>query len=323
MTSPYLPALAVLVGFGAGWWLHALEPPAPDPPPVEAAKLERRGSYTFSRPLLECDLPAGSARLGELRDRLTALIAEAARQSRAREVAVYVRDLQTTEEMVVGDELRFSPASLFKLPVVLAVLKAAERDRSLLDLQLEFRAPDREYRQVVAVDDPLVPGRSYSVRELIERTLTESDNDAVLLLHTVVSQEQALRTFSELGLRAPSDADREDFYSVREYAAFFRSLYNAGYVGADESEWTMELLARAHFRDGLVAGVPPGVRVAHKFGERRVSAGQQLHDCGVVYYPGHPYLLCVMSRGGSLPALAGVIRDISATVYADYARRDR
>ena len=42
---------------------------------------------------------------------------------------------------------------------------------------------------------------------------------------------------------------------------------------------------------------------------------KQLHDCGIIYYPGNPYLLCVMTRGDSFGELSSTIRDISDIIY--------
>jgi beta-lactamase class A len=102
------------------------------------------------------------------------------------------------------------------------------------------------------------------------------------------------------------------------YAIFFRVLFNASYLDKEYSEKAMELLAQSDFNDGLVAGLPRGVIVAHKFGERGNLPGSsdyQLHDCGIVYYPNHPYLLCVMSRGNDIQHLENSIAQVSRFVY--------
>jgi hypothetical protein len=41
----------------------------------------------------------------------------------------------------------------------------------------------------------------------------------------------------------------------------------------------------------------------------------QLHDCGIVYYPKRPYILCVMTRGEKMDVLPKVIKEISTEVY--------
>jgi hypothetical protein len=46
-------------------------------------------------------------------------------------------------------------------------------------------------------------------------------------------------------------------------------------------------------------------------------AGGQLHDCGIVYYPHKPYLLCVMTRGKSSDDNSKMIAEISKLVYRE------
>ena len=75
------------------------------------------------------------------------------------------------------------------------------------------------------------------------------------------------------------------------------------------------MLASADFKRGLVAGVPEDIKVAHKFGERETSEGKQLHDCGIVYYPNRPYLLCVMTEGADLENLISVVGGVSRLVF--------
>ncbi|HNW45179.1 MAG TPA: serine hydrolase, partial [Elusimicrobiales bacterium] len=70
------------------------------------------------------------------------------------------------------------------------------------------------------------------------------------------------------------------------------------------------------YRNALVAGLPGGVTVSHKFGEGGVMGGErQLQDCGIVYYPGRPYLLCVMAKGTKLENLEKFIKAVSRLVY--------
>ncbi len=41
----------------------------------------------------------------------------------------------------------------------------------------------------------------------------------------------------------------------------------------------------------------------------------QLHDCGIVYYPEHPYVLCLMTRGYNWDKLKEVLHQASNIVY--------
>jgi hypothetical protein len=106
-------------------------------------------------------------------------------------------------------------------------------------------------------------------------------------------------TFQELGLIDPS-AKSENTLTTRGYASLFRLLYNASFLNAEMSDKILKWLAESDYQTGLRAGVPKGVKVANKFGERSFKGGgvKQLHDCGIVYYPSNPYLICIMTRGG-------------------------
>jgi hypothetical protein len=79
------------------------------------------------------------------------------------------------------------------------------------------------------------------------------------------------------------------------------------------------LLSYTKFNKGIVAGVPD-VKVSHKFGEYSLLQDgklvkQELHDCGIVYYPKNHYLVCVMTKGNDFDVLSNVIEDVSRIVF--------
>lgn len=105
--------------------------------------------------------------------------------------------------------------------------------------------------------------------------------------------------FNDLGIPLPRDIDYA--LSVKEYASFFRILYNASYLTRENSEMALKLLSESKFRGGLAGKIPSDIVIAHKFGEREMidengSSINQLHDCGIVYYTPYPYLICIMTR---------------------------
>ena len=81
----------------------------------------------------------------------------------------------------------------------------------------------------------------------------------------------------------------------------------------------MQILSKTSFNKGMVAGLPKGVSISHKFGERGFSDSniKQLHECGIVYMAGSPYLVCVMTRGTDFDQLSSVIADISGIIYKE------
>jgi beta-lactamase class A len=83
------------------------------------------------------------------------------------------------------------------------------------------------------------------------------------------------------------------------------------------SSKALELLTKTVYDKGLRAGVPEDIKIAKKFGERTYwdRDAFQLHDCGIIYHPSKPYILCVMTKGDSFSQLEKIIQDISSLVY--------
>lgn len=159
---------------------------------------------------------------------------------------------------------------------------------------------------------------------MLERMIVESDNNAFALLYQNINEKELKEVYTDLGLSIPENEKENltDFMSVKAYASFFRVLYNSSYLNREMSEKALEWLTRSTFSLGLRAGVPETIPIAKKFGERNFSDDtfdpnslKEIHDCGIVYYPDHPYLLCVMTKGKDYEKLASVIKDISKIVF--------
>ena len=129
--------------------------------------------------------------------------------------------------------------------------------------------------------------------------------------------------FNELQLTYPYEQTQvQETLTAREYARFFRLLYNATYLDEDLSEKALSLLSQSTYKRGLVAGVKKDLPVAHKFGlHTHINPageviGRQLHDCGIIY-DDDPYILCVMTKSNTvnLQDLEQVISSISKRIY--------
>jgi beta-lactamase class A len=229
-------------------------------------------------------------------------------------VAVYFRDLNNGPWFGIGEKDDFLPASLLKVPLMMAVFKQSMKDKQFLE-EIHMATGSENGKEFFQGTDQLVAGKNYTVDQMVESMIIHSDNNASKLLNSFISIEVLKKTFVELGAEFP---DKPGYsISIRTYASFFRILYNSTFLNQELSEKALRLLSKTDFKAGLVAGVPKKLTVAHKFGERQMSDGKkQLHDCGIVYYPDKPYIICVMTRGTNFDQLAGVIARISEEVYA-------
>lgn len=233
-------------------------------------------------------------------------------------LSVYFRDLKNGPRFGIQEYDDFHTASLLKLPVMIAILHAADQHPALLDEELASPSTLSALSNVEQPDQTIQPSTPYPIRELLRRMIVYSDNDSANLLIDKINAMPMLvhsNTFLDLGMLNMMAGTMDDL-SMQSYANLFTVLYGASYLSDASSQFALELLSESTYKDGLVAGVPPTVRVANKFGYYIVSKTEsQLHDCGIVYHPSGPYVLCVMTSGHAIKDEASAIAEISTIVY--------
>lgn len=314
--------LSFCIIFGAGILSgYVIHDYAPGASPVakfsEVRQQDHEGRLTNQ--LLECaELPEGLS-IGnriDLEADIHARMEELKEKGMLTQGAVYYRDLNNGPWFGINEETLFYPASLLKVPLAMAFYWHAENDPALLSSKHVFKrvGDDRDASQAFASSRRLEDGKAYTVEELITFMLQDSSNEAALLLAEIAGQENVLDIYEDLGIPAPTYG--QDYQiSVHTLASFFRILFNATYVDRMNSEKILSIMTDSGFDEGLEQGVPSGTIVAHKFGTREVGGIRQLHDCGIVYVPGKPYILCVMTQGTDFAVLADFIKDVSATAF--------
>jgi beta-lactamase class A len=290
---------------------------------ISAKKIPERqvgSEYKFTSPLLDCNSFGGpfALRSDNVREKVESIISQNISRKILNHTSVFFRDLNNGPTMGINEEEEFTPASLLKVPLMMAYLKKAQEDPTVLKEKILFKAASSEsFNQNIKPNKKLEKGKEYEVEELIERMIASSDNDSAGLLLENISQDFLGKVYTDLGIEIPSMSNTENFMTVREYASFFRILYNSSYLSRDMSEKALGFLSQSQYLGGLKSGVPDDVSVAHKFGERVFENSNQLHDCGIVYHARSPYLLCIMSRGDNFPELENTIQSISLTVFQE------
>lgn len=162
----------------------------------------------------------------------------------------------------INEEADFSPASLMKLPVLFMYMKWAEIDPYLFD-QVFIPTEPSLTPQVYEISNPIQIGTGYTVAELLYHLIVYSDNVASNTLIANVPVELQDRVFTDLNIPLPKDMSYT--LSVKEYASFFRILYNASYLTRNLSEKSLEVLSQSTFTGGLTGLLPTDIKVAHKF----------------------------------------------------------
>jgi beta-lactamase class A len=247
----------------------------------------------------------------ETRNHISELIEKAKKESGVVNASVYFRDLVHGPVLSISELEEFAPASLLKLPLAFVYFSAAEDQSGVMAQKINYGGTTTLREQRIQPRISAESGREYSIEELLKMMLVHSDNASYEVLEQFLSDSPGrmtmrTETFQEVGLIDPKDRV-EATITVRGYASLFRIL-----------SW----LSETEYKAGLVAGVPTDVKVAHKFGERLYANDvKELHDCGIIYFPENPYLLCVMTRGSDFAELENLIREISRTVYQEVDSR--
>jgi beta-lactamase class A len=267
----------------------------------------------------------------DLNAQIEAYITEQQKSGGLNVASVKFGDFNKGEGFVIDPTDQYNPASLAKVPIMMAYYELAQDDPSVLTQELTYTGgSDANDTEEIRSPVQLAVGQSYTIEELIEHMVRYSDNNAnqMLLNNLMATNQYSVLTslLSSLGVNLGPSDEATDSLTVQDYSIFFRVLYNATYLDRDYSQKALSLLTETDFAQGIDAGVPNGVLVAQKFGEGKIAddstiIGAELQNCGIVYYPDHPYLLCIMTKGDTLSDLETTIAGISRIVYQNLETR--
>jgi len=206
--------------------------------------------------------------------------------------SVVVRNLVDGRYAAVNPAHVHYAASLFKLAVLAAAYR--ERDAGRLDFQRLLVLEDRYVEHDLGTLEllGLEPRDQVSVADAIKAMIVVSDTPLALMVQDAVGaarveallRDESLEDSSIMTEGLPTTAT--DMARVLEAIATGKDFTEAS------REEMLSLLLQERIRSGIVAGVPEGTAVAHKTG----VWSDATHDVGIVWGPGGPYLLAILSN---------------------------
>ena len=229
------------------------------------------------------------------------------------EIAVAFRTLDGRSELLIEPDVAFHAASTMKVPVMIELFKQADAGKLSLQDPLLVR---NEFHSIVdnslftlssgADSDKAVyaaDGRTLTLAQLCEAMITVSSNFATNLLIEKLGVENIRNTVTQLGaegmqvLRGVEDQKAFDkglnnSTTARGLMVLFERIGSGTAVGRKPDAAMVDILKRQKFNDGIPAGLPKNVAVAHKTGNiTRIH-----HDAGIVFAK-RPYVLVILVRG--------------------------
>lgn len=227
-------------------------------------------------------------------------------------VSVYFRDMYNWYRFWINEKELFTPASLTKVPTMIALLKKSESEPNLLSEQVKYKLPNFDYNVHYPAKYSIESDKVYTIQQLLEYMIKYSDNNSTQVLRDLMGDTRFHDLYADLWI----NYDQINNIQVTDYASFFRILFNASYLNKKNSELALNLLSQVDFTSWLVAWIPSNIKVSHKFWEYSIDWNlKQIHDCGIIYYPDHPYLLCVMTRWNDYDRLEKTLHQISKIIF--------
>lgn len=313
---PLLLVLALIL-FGAGWYAHSWHLGHADH--RQARRIGVPG-FRFTSPLLDVELPEGLSIGHEpipFKHKVVSLVRQKIDSGKAREIAVYYRDLHDGPWFGINEDAIFNPASMMKVPVMIAWLKRAEKDPQVLRRTFVYSGKENmSALQDILPSHTLEAGKRYAVDKLLRIMMNYSDNNATAVLFNGLEPAELNEVLEGMDVNN-SVIDNTNAITVHGYSGFFRILYNASFLSREMSEKALALLSLQDFPKGILAGVPPGTTVSAKFGEYVQGEVKQLHEFGIVYHRAHPYILGIMTRGDDFAEQKDILAAISRMIYEE------
>ncbi|MDD4003983.1 MAG: class A beta-lactamase-related serine hydrolase [Elusimicrobiaceae bacterium] len=241
-------------------------------------------------------------------------------------MGVYIKDLKTGEEFSYHADELFPSASLVKVPVMAAVTKKIRNGEVNWNEKITItrnakRGGSGHLRRVRS-------GTKLSVRDLMVKMITESDNTAAHLLIERVGYDYLQQEFRELGLErtnispdgmslCSSPVANENYTTPREMAMLVEKIYRGEVVDKDHSAIMLDIMKHTKGRSRFAKKLPRGFALAHKTGMLRLSCS----DTGIVYSPQGEYVMAMLTwKVPDYKYAANYIAKMAAVTYKYYGK---
>lgn len=202
--------------------------------------------------------------------------------------SIYLKRLDTEQEISIGGEEKMVAASLIKLFVAGELYHQAQEG---------------------LVDADSYAGTMYSM-------INVSDNGAANTLINKLGMDR-INAFArengyeqtQLNRRMLEYNGTENYTSARDCGVMLEKVVKGTYVSKEASDKILEALKAQQRRGKIPAGVPADTETANKTGE----LGTVDNDAAIIWSPTCTYILCIMSSGGS--NRIGEIVHLSSMIY--------
>ncbi|MGI6128662.1 MAG: serine hydrolase [bacterium] len=227
---------------------------------------------------------------------------------------VYFWDLTTGNHFGINEKEPLPAASSIKVPVALYLYHQVAEKKISLDEQMAYN-PDTDWSGGAGtIRWNATPGQKFTLRELAEKLIRESDNVAWKMLYRRLGKDKIAAFMKSLGGKTVFP-NGENYSTAEDLALYTRAALDFANRNPDIGWILIDDMVQSIYKDGLPSYLPSDVKVGHKVGALPAVAT----DVGIVFLPDRPYILSVMTKdvGASEDPGFLAIGEISRLVYTD------
>jgi beta-lactamase class A len=287
-----------------------------------------RAGILFSVCLSVCRVAfAQDAKLATAESAISARIAKS-----GADVAVYFRTLDGRAQWSVRADEVFHAASTMKIPVMIELFHQVQEGRVKLTDTLLVK---NEFHSIVdgspyvlnASDDSegelyKAEGQKRTLRELCELMITVSSNLATNLLIEKLDVENIraeVHTLGADGMNVKRGVEDNKAFqnglnnttTASGLGMLLQAIAEGKAVDAASSNEMVAILEWQKFNEGIPAGLPKGIPVAHKTGEIT-----KIHHDAAIVFAKRPFILVILVRGlTEKKDSAALMADVSKSLY--------
>src|SRR3989344_2139235 len=216
--------------------------------------------------------------------------------------ALYVIRLDNGDSYGINEDETFQAASLIKLPVMAGMYMEEEEGSLSLSSKYKLKAGDKIAGSGSLSGKPV--GYEITYGNLLKLMGKESDNTAFNVSKKYLGEEKISEVMNKNGMVNTSIAKNET--TAKDIGNYFKELWDGNIVAEENKGRLLDSLTDTIYEDHLAAGIPKGIRVAHKYG-REVHV---VNDAGIVYSD-YPYIAVILSKGVIEKEADGVFPELS------------
>jgi beta-lactamase class A len=248
------------------------------------------------------------------------------------DVAIALRTLDGKSSYFFHADDPFHAASTMKVPVMIELFHQVREGKLSLSDSLTIH---NQFHSIVdgspftldPADDSetdlyKAEGQTRTISQLCDLMITVSSNLATNLIIEKLGVQNIRATVHSLdadGMQVLRGVEDNLAYkkglnnttTARGLQVLLTAIAEGKAVDADSSRQMIEILERQHFNEGIPAGLPSGIKVAHKTGEIT-----RIHHDAAIVFAARPFVLVILVGGiGDIKVSAALMSDITRLLY--------